>query len=162
MILTSLEQKGITDYHSNAFAYLVSQRRVVLILDGFDELLDERPEEARKNLRELIETLEGRGKVIVTARSTFFRTSDDVADFLENYLDADQVAAVDLEPFDSSQRNAMIARLTPDKTQFNKVVRFVEAEGLPGADGQSAASQGNGGCPLHPRRGASRPGRWTE
>ena len=69
------------------------------MLDGFDELLEERPDEARKNLRELIETLEGKGRVVVTARATFFRTSADVADFLENFLSPDDVRVVDLLSF---------------------------------------------------------------
>ena len=130
MILTSLQKKGITDYHSNAFAYLVAQQRVVLILDGFDELLEERPEEAQKNLRELIETLEGRGKVMITARSSFFRTSDDVADFLEYYLEPEQVSVVDVEPFDTSQRHELVARVAPTQRDITRIKTFIDSDSL--------------------------------
>ena len=130
MILTSLESKGVHDYHSNAFAYLVARRRAVLMLDGFDELLEERPEEAQKNLRELVETLEGRGKVVITARSTFFRTSDDVADFLEYYLEPGQVDVVDLQAFDKSQRRALVSKRCSTQTEINRVNSFIESEAL--------------------------------
>ena len=104
MILTSIQHKGITDFTAAAFAYLVQRQRCVLMLDGFDELLEERPEEAQKNLRELIETLSGQGRIILTARSTFFRTSTDVSDFLQNYVSDEDVTVLDLQPFDASQR----------------------------------------------------------
>lgn len=130
MILTSLQKKGITDYTAGAFAELVQQKRIVLILDGFDELLEERPEEARKNLRELIETLEGRGKVLVTARSTFFRTSDEVADFLEYFLAPGQVSVIDLQPFDRQQRGRFVQRQLGDGPERDRVISFVESESL--------------------------------
>ncbi len=135
MILTSLEAKGITDYTSSAFAYLVTHRRVVLILDGFDELLEERPEEAQRNLRELIETLGGLGKVLITARSTFFRTSDDVADFLEYYLEPSQVSVVELSPFDTAQRHAFIVARTEDGKEAERIEAFVNSPGLDEAMG---------------------------
>ena len=127
MILSSLQRQGVTDYTANAFAYLVERNRVLLILDGFDELLEERPEEARKNLRELIETLQGRGKVVVTARSTFFRTSDEVSDFLEYYLDASQVDVIELQPFDKNQRLKLISNRASSQGQIESMRRFVEA-----------------------------------
>ena len=141
MILTSLQAKGITDYTAAAFAYLVTRSRVVLFLDGFDELLEERPDEAQKNLRELIETLEGKGKVIITARSTFFRTSDDVADFLAYYLEPSQVTVLDLAPFDEAQRRDLVSRRVAREPkaeqarQQNRIQNFVNSEGLAEAMG---------------------------
>jgi hypothetical protein len=37
---------------------------------------------------------------------------------------------VDLQAFDTRQRSEMVSRLTSNKTQYNKVARFVESEGL--------------------------------
>jgi hypothetical protein len=130
LILTVLEGKNITDFTTGAFAYLVTVGRVVLFLDGFDELLEQRPEEARHNLREFMETLEGRGKVIVTARSTFFRTSSDVADFLEHYLGPEEVSVVDLLGFDANQRGRLISKHAGSQTEINRLEKIVESEAI--------------------------------
>ena len=130
MILSSLQSKGVTDYTAGAFASLVQQNRVVLILDGFDELLEERPEEAQRNLRELIETLEGRGKVVITSRSTFFRTSDEVANLLEYSLQPQQVNVIDLLEFDADQRRAYVELQFGDVDQRERALTLVESEGL--------------------------------
>jgi hypothetical protein len=130
MILSALERAQITDYTSSAFAYLVAQRRAVLILDGFDELLEERPEEARQNLRELIETLGGMGKVVITARSTFFRTSDQVSEFLEYELVRDQVDVIELLPFDKSQRMQLVAKKSSTQADIRRISQFIGADGL--------------------------------
>lgn len=130
MILSSLERRRVTDVTSGAFAYLVGRQRVVLFLDGFDELLEEKPSEAQKNLRELIQTLGGAGKVVITARSTFFRTSVDVADFIEHDLLPGDVQVIDLLPFDRSQRAALIAKLSPDQRHINRITGVIESEGI--------------------------------
>jgi hypothetical protein len=135
MILQALERQQVLAYTSNAFAYLIARGRAVLILDGFDELLEERPEDARQNLRELIETLEGSGKVLITARSTFFRTSDEVAEFLEYELVRDQVDVIELKPFDLEQRRELIAKRVPTQAEIRRVGQFVEAEGVEQAMG---------------------------
>lgn len=130
MILSAIQRKGITDFTAAAFAYLVQKHRCVLMLDGFDELLEERPDEAQKNLRELIETLSGQGRIVVTARSTFFRTSTEVADFLEHYLSDEDVTVLDLQPFDAGQRRELIQRLAPNQTVINAINKILETEGL--------------------------------
>ncbi len=130
MILSSLQSNGITDYTASAFASLVTHNRVVLFLDGLDELLEERPEEAKKNLRELLETLEGRGKVVITARSTFFRTSDDLANFLAYYLEPSQVSVVDLVPFDQAQRRELISNRTKDGREQHRIETFIGDDAL--------------------------------
>lgn len=130
MILSSLQRRGITDYTARAFADLVSMNRVVLFLDGFDELLEERPSEAQKNLMEFIETLRGQGKVLITARSTFFRTSVDVADFLQHYLRPEDVTVIDLRPFDASQRAQVIARMSPNQRWINQITGVTESDGI--------------------------------
>lgn len=130
MILSSLERRRVNDVTSAAFAYLVARQRIVLFLDGFDELLEEKPSEAQKNLRELIQTLGGAGKVVVTARSTFFRTSVDVADFIEQDLLPGDVQVVELLPFDRSKRATLIAKLSPDQRYINRITNVVESEGI--------------------------------
>lgn len=130
MILQALHHRGITDVKANAFAHLVQHQRCVLLLDGFDELLEERPEEAQKNLRELIETLHGDSRVMITARSTFFRTSTDVADFLEHGIPAEDVTIVDLRPFDAGQRAELVQKLSPDQTTIRYVNQILELDGV--------------------------------
>lgn len=135
MILWALQNRGVHDVHSAAFAHLVQHQRCVLLLDGFDELLEERPDEAQKNLRELIETLRGASRVMVTARSTFFRTSTDVADFLEHGLPAEDVTVVDLRPFDATQRAQLVQKLSPDQTTIRYVNQILELDGMKEAMG---------------------------
>ena len=126
MVISALQRQNVTDYTANAFAFLVGRRRAVLILDGFDELLEERPEEAQRNLRELIATLDGEGKVIVTARSTFFRTSDDVARFLAYDLTPDRVATIELQPFDKGQRHDLVARVVDTQREVRRITTFID------------------------------------
>ena len=135
MIVTALHRVGVTDVTAAAFAHLVAKQRCVLLLDGFDELLEERPDEARKNLRELIETLRGAGRVMVTARATFFRTSTDVADFLEHGMSADDVSIVDLRPFDARQRRELVQKLADDQRTINYINRIFDMEGISEAMG---------------------------
>jgi hypothetical protein len=164
MILSSLQSKKVTDYTAGAFAYLVQQNRVVLILDGFDELLEERPEEAQRNLRELIETLDGRGKVVITSRSTFFRTSDEVANLLEYALQPGQVQVLDLLEFDQGQRRRYIEHHFEDSEARERAFSLTESEGLSEAMGSplllretvDLLAAGDGGAGLG--EGASRAG----
>ena len=135
MIVTALHSRGVADVMAGAFAHLVQRRRCVLLLDGFDELLEERPEEARKNLRELLETLGPDSRVMVTARSTFFRTSTDVADFLEHGISADDVTIVDLRPFDASQRQELVQRLTTNQRTISYINTILGVTGVSEAMG---------------------------
>ena len=135
MIVTALHSRGVADVMAGAFAHLVQRRRCVLLLDGFDELLEERPEEARKNLRELLETLGPESRVMVTARSTFFRTSTDVADFLEHGISAADVTIVDLRPFDAQQRQELVQRLTSSQRTISYINDILGVAGVSEAMG---------------------------
>ena len=135
MVVQALHRQGVTDVTASAFAHLVQRQRCVLILDGFDELLEERPEEARKNLRELLETLRGTSHIMVTARSTFFRTSTDVADFLEHGVSAEAVTVVDLKPFDATQRGELVQKLSPDQRTITYIGNILAVEGVSEAMG---------------------------
>jgi hypothetical protein len=156
MILSAIQRKGITDFTAAAFAYLVQKQRCVLMLDGFDELLEERPDEAQKNLRELIETLSGQGRIVVTARSTFFRTSTEVADFLEHYLSDEDVTVLDLQPFDAGQRRELVQRLAPNQTIINAINKILETEGLSEAMGSPLLLRETVEALAHPGEGRRR------
>ncbi len=159
MILSALHRQGITDFTAGAFAHLVQRQRLVLLLDGFDELLEERPDEAGKNLRELIEMLAGQGRIVLTARATFFRTSADVSDFLQHSLSADDVAVLDLLPFDAGQKQQLVQKLSPNQTTINRISRVLKIEGLREAMGSplllretiDALAQGGAGSRLDAR-----------
>ncbi len=130
MVLKALHRNNVVDVPANAFAYLVDKQRAVLILDGFDELLENRPDEAKQNLRELIETLGSTGKVIITARSTFFRTSEQVADFLEYGVKEDAVDVIELQPFGESQKKKLIAKKCETQDEIRRIGTFVNSPSL--------------------------------
>ncbi len=130
MVLKALHRNNVVDVPANAFAYLVDKQRAVLILDGFDELLENRPDEAKQNLRELIETLGSTGKVIITARSTFFRTSEQVADFLEYGVKKDAVDVIELQPFGETQKKKLVAKKCDSQAEIWRISTFVESPSL--------------------------------
>lgn len=96
---------------TEGFKYLVARGRALFILDGYDELLEQRPETARDNIADFIRSAGASSRILLTARTLFYRTQGDVVGMVgDPDLDADDVEFVDLEPFDKQQAKEFILK----------------------------------------------------
>lgn len=83
IILERLNSFGTLDIRAEGFKYLLSKGRIVLILDGFDEMLELAPAHARENLREIRRHLQGHSKLVLTSRRSIFPTRKEIFDFIQ-------------------------------------------------------------------------------
>jgi len=83
IVLERLNSFGTLDIRAEGFNHLLSKGRIVLILDGFDEMLELAPAHARENLREIQRHLEGQSKLILTSRRSVFPTRKEIAEFIQ-------------------------------------------------------------------------------
>jgi len=82
IVLERLNSFGTLDIRAEGFKYLLSKGRIVLILDGFDEMLELAPVHARENLKEIRRHLLGSSKLVLTSRRTIFPTPREISDFI--------------------------------------------------------------------------------
>ena len=79
LVLTHLQDSGILGFTSAAFGYLVNQHRIILVLDGFDELAETGGiRVARDTLRGLTSQLSPNANVLLTSRQAYFRHRGDL------------------------------------------------------------------------------------
>ncbi len=83
IILERLNSFGTLDIRAEGFKHLLSKGRIVLILDGFDEMLELAPAHARENLREIRRHLQGQSKLVLTSRRSVFPTRKEILDFIQ-------------------------------------------------------------------------------
>jgi hypothetical protein len=107
LILTSLEDVGLHGWHSRAFAYLANIGKIVLILDGFDELAETGgPRVARQTIMGLREQLGSSSRTLLTSREVFFRHQADLARDLGRGIHEheEDLSTVTLEGFNKGER----------------------------------------------------------
>src|ERR1035438_7914596 len=69
LVLTHLAHSGVPRVSFEAFQYALSQRNIVLIFDGFDEMAARvTPQITARNFNELTRCIKGRAKVLLTCR----------------------------------------------------------------------------------------------
>lgn len=106
IILERLNAFGTLDVRAEGFKHLLSKGRVVLILDGFDEMLELAPAHARENLIEIRRHLRGQCRLILTSRRSVFPTKEAVASFVQlggSETGDMNLSICDLQPFASDQ-----------------------------------------------------------
>jgi RNA polymerase sigma factor (sigma-70 family) len=75
LVLTHLAQNGLSGVSFEAFQYSLAQGRIVLILDGFDEMAARvTPQVTNRNFFELARGVQGRAKVLLTCRTHYFKS----------------------------------------------------------------------------------------
>lgn len=84
IVLERLNSIGTLDIRAEGFKYLLSKGRIVLILDGFDEMLELAPAHARENLVEISRHLQDLSKLVLTSRRTIFSTKSEITNFLSS------------------------------------------------------------------------------
>jgi WD40 repeat protein len=101
----------------DAFRYMLHHGRIVLLFDGFDELvLRSSYARAADHFETILQAVGGDAKIVVTSRTQFFRTDADVHAALWKTAIGQRVDQVfgrrlcDLLPFDSMQMFAYLSR----------------------------------------------------
>jgi RNA polymerase sigma factor (sigma-70 family) len=125
LILTHLVRSGLPDTSFAAFEYLLSQGRIIVLLDGFDEMAARTtPEVTARNFQELARCVSGRAKVLLTCRTHYFKSRSD-----EEQIVLGGAAVVDNEPARElywdliSRRGFRIAYMAP--FEFRQIEEFV-------------------------------------
>jgi WD40 repeat protein len=79
MVAAHLANHGAELIDLKAFNYMLRQGRIVLLFDGFDELATRMTyDRAADHLDMVLRAAEGKAKIIVSSRSQYFRTDDQV------------------------------------------------------------------------------------
>ena len=79
LVAAHLAQHGEDRIDLRAFRYMLEEGRIVLLFDGFDELVTRLSyDRAADHLEKLLEAVQGRAKVVVAARTQHFRTDEQV------------------------------------------------------------------------------------
>lgn len=78
LITTHIQQRGLERMTFAAFQRALSSRRIVLLLDGFDEMAARvTPQITTRNFQELAKCVRGRAKVMLTCRTHYFKSRSD-------------------------------------------------------------------------------------
>jgi RNA polymerase sigma factor (sigma-70 family) len=83
LVITYLSRAGLSRTNFDVFQYLLSQGRLVLIFDGFDEMAARAtPLITQRNFQELNRCVQGRAKVMLTCRTHYFRSQKEEAEVI--------------------------------------------------------------------------------
>nr|WP_158605580.1 pentapeptide repeat-containing protein [Amycolatopsis panacis] len=97
-------------FHASSFRYLLREGRVVLLLDGFDELA-QRPtyERVKQHFEMLRQAAEGSAKIVMTSRHQHFATDSDVLNEVgRSARSLPGARVIRLTPLDDNQRRKLI------------------------------------------------------
>ena len=115
LILSVLDQHGNSLLTVDAFRFLVGRGRVLFILDGYDELIESQPETARGNIAEFIANSGPGSRILLTSRSVFYRTSDNVVSEVgDPLLTETEVEVLELQPFSRVQAKEFLSKTLSD------------------------------------------------
>ena len=133
LILRFMDAFGVVKLRAEAFRYLISLGRVLFILDGYDEMVEANPGVAAENIAGFVREAGPYGRILLTSRSTFYRTSADlVGQIGDPLLSEDEVEVIDLLPFNKDQARQYVAqRLAnmPDRTQaMQRAQRIIDSD----------------------------------
>jgi hypothetical protein len=111
LVLRFMDTFGVAKLTAEAFRYLISLGRILFILDGYDEMVEASPDVAAENIAEFVRQAGLQSRILLTTRSTFYRTSSDVVgQIADPLLSEDEVEVIDLQPFNQGQAKQYVAR----------------------------------------------------
>ena len=113
LIAAHLAGSGLASIDVSALRYMIRRGRVVLIFDGFDELvLRTNYDAAADRLDALMQVVEERAKVVVTARTQHFRSTAQVLTALgERVLSRSTTRVMELQDFDTDQIRSYLSNV---------------------------------------------------
>ncbi|MEV4415559.1 NACHT domain-containing protein [Catellatospora sp. NPDC049609] len=111
LILEALDRFGNNRLTIEAFQFLISLGRVLFILDGYDEMVEASPDTARDNITNFVQQAGPESRILLTSRSTFYRTASDVVgQVADPLLPESDVEVIDLLPFDRAQARTYLRK----------------------------------------------------
>lgn len=126
LIMERLQQDGPPLVTGDAFRELILRGRVSLILDGFDEMIEANAEVARSNIQNFVSLAGNQARIVLTSRSTFFKTRGDVEDQLSSLgLGLDEIEVLELKRFTDTQVMRYVNKVVPHPRSAEKIVRRV-------------------------------------
>jgi RNA polymerase sigma factor (sigma-70 family) len=146
LIITHFAKAGISDISFDVFQYALSRGSIVLILDGFDEMAARvTPQVTTRNFNELIRSIKGKAKVILTCRTHYFKSrteeeeiilgqannyeSDTVKELYWDLISRKGYKIVYLHPFNEQQIESYVAKALP-KTSRKALSKIHETYNL--------------------------------
>lgn len=97
----------------DTFNILLSSGRLLLILDGFDELCEQAGlVTARENLRAFAEGISSGGKFVLTSRTIFYRTNIEGASLISDVIEENNITLADLQPFNEEKQRKFLEKLS--------------------------------------------------
>ena len=111
LVAAHLAAAGEQQVRLDAFRYMLREGRVAQLFDGFDELaLRVTYRRAAEHLTTLVSAVQGKAKVVVSSRSQYFLTDDDVFKALVSRTDLPGRRLVRLEDFTDHQIHDFLVR----------------------------------------------------
>lgn len=126
LVMDRLQRDGIPRLRGDGFKELLRQRRVNLILDGFDEMIESNAEIARSNIQDFVQNAGSEARIVLTSRSTFFKTRGDVEEQMGSLsLNVDEIEVLELLKFTDEQINQYVYKAIPNSRSAEKIARRV-------------------------------------
>ncbi len=128
LIAQHLSLSGMEQIDLQAFRYMLSEGRIVLLFDGFDELaLRVSYERAAEHFATLIEAAQGDAKVIVTSRTQHFFSDKQVKLALaEQASRVSGYRLIKLQPFTQEQIQRFLVQRLQDETAAAQRFRLLD------------------------------------
>lgn len=128
LVAQHLVRNGFEVLNLRAFRYMLEQGRIALLFDGFDELVVRVTyERAAEHLETLLQAAGGSAKVVVTSRTQFFESDQQVRTALGERLDVvGGRRIVRLLRFDRPQIQAFLTRWTGSEEEALRRMELLE------------------------------------
>lgn len=128
LILEALDRFGNNRLTIEAFQFLISLGRVLFILDGYDEMVEANPDTARDNITNFVQQAGPDSRILLTSRSTFYRTASDVVGQVgDPLLPESDVEVIDLLPFDRTQAREYLRKRLGDGPDRSRALDRAQA-----------------------------------
>jgi WD40 repeat protein/Cdc6-like AAA superfamily ATPase len=131
LVAAHLANHGEEHIDLKAFRYMLGQGRIVLLFDGFDELVTRVSyDRATDHLRTLMEAVEGAAKVIVASRTQHFKSHAQVLTALGERVDLlPHRRVLDIADFTEAQIRAYLANRYDSQSEADERIRLLRGVG---------------------------------
>ena len=120
LIIRTMQLIGLTGVHYGAFEYLMSQGRIIFLLDSFDEMAQHLSRNTiRENLKELLVGISSDSRAIMTSRPTYFEGRS------ERLLLVERDGSIEWHPLDQQQlaRQTAMSRVIGESMHTSRFAR---------------------------------------
>jgi len=127
LVAAHLANHGEEHIDLKAFRYMLRQGRIVLLFDGFDELVTRVSyDRAADHLRTLLEAVEGSAKVVVASRTQHFKSHAQVLTALGERVDLlPHRRVLDIAEFTEAQIRAYLANRYDSEQEADERIRLL-------------------------------------